>query len=119
MVFARRDLQLVCSSSSSLRAELSVPCYPHGTSGSVAARQSLPMAYVAPARCGRVQLVHSSRSFFLVGRPRNLVRPSCWSLSHTVPISSDPAQLVVASFAIESSNTSSPAQPYLASSLQT
>jgi hypothetical protein len=26
----------------------------------------------------------------LVGRPRNLICPSCWSLSHTIPISSDP-----------------------------
>jgi hypothetical protein len=46
----------------------------------------------------------------LVGRPRDLVRPSCWSLSHTVPISSDPAQLVVVSFTVESSNPSSSAQ---------
>jgi hypothetical protein len=55
--------------------------------------------------------------FSLVGRPRHdlvrpscwslsharrdLVRPSCWSLSHAVPISSDPAQLTVASFAVD------------------
>jgi hypothetical protein len=53
-------------------------------------------------------------------RPRqDLIRPSCWSLFHIVPISSDPVparRCVIHSPVV---NPSSPAQPHLTSPLKT
>jgi hypothetical protein len=94
-------------SPSSLAAHREVPCVPPGILPCVPAyrlstRRALSNETKIRARRARAPNLFLAR--------RDLVRPSCWSLSHTVPISSDPAELIVASFTVESSNTSSPAQ---------
>jgi hypothetical protein len=103
-------------SPSSLTAHREVPCVSPGILPRVPAyhlsmRRALSNETKIRARRARAPNLFLAR--------RDLVRPSCWSLSHTVPISSDPAHLVVASFTVNSSNTSSPAQSPPTSSLQT